>query len=251
MKLISLNVWGGVAGREKLLAFFERYKDVDIFCFQEVWNGGHEIIGRKAGGRPLSGIAHWLLADIGATLKDHAAYFRPQFKDYYGLTMFVKKNIVVREEGEVFVYKERGYFSEEDIGDHSRNVQYTSIDSSAGIRTVAHVHGLWNGQGKGDSSDRLLQSDNIVRFLRSVGGPYIFCGDLNLLPDTESLKKLEAVGGRNLIKEFGVTSTRSSLYTKPLRFADYMFVSDGIEVKDFKVLPDEVSDHLALYLEFS
>ena len=56
---------------------------------------------------------------------------------------------------------------------------------------------------------------------------------------------------RNLIAEFGITSTRSSLYTKPLRFADYMFVSNGIEVKDFKVLPDEVSDHLALYLEFS
>jgi endonuclease/exonuclease/phosphatase (EEP) superfamily protein YafD len=120
-----------------------------------------------------------------------------------------------------------------------------------GVRTVAHLHGLWNGQGKGDSPDRLLQSDNIVHFLQSLDGPHIFCGDLNLLPDTESLKKLEAAGMRNLIKEFGITSTRSSLYTKPLRFADYMFVSGGIKVKDFKVLPDEVSDHLALYLEFS
>jgi endonuclease/exonuclease/phosphatase family metal-dependent hydrolase len=209
------------------------------------------MVGRKAGGRPLSGIAHWLLTDIGVTLHDHVAYFRPQFKDYYGLTIFIKKNIILREEGELFVYKDYGYFSEEDIGDHSRNIQYVSIDSSAGIRTVAHLHGLWNGHGKGDSPDRLLQSDNIVRFLHSVDSPYIFCGDLNLLPETESLKKLEAAGMRNLIKEFGITSTRSSLYTKPVRFADYMFVSDGIEVKDFKVLPDEVSDHLALYLEFS
>jgi exonuclease III len=251
MKLISLNVWGGVAGKEKLLDFFKSHNDVDIFCLQEVWNGGHEMIGRKAGGRPLSEIAHWLLTDISATLKDHAVYFRPQFKDYFGLTMFIKKNIVVRKEGELFVYKDRGYFSEEDIGNHSRNIQYVSIDSNDGVRAVAHVHGLWNGQGKGDSPDRLLQSDNIVRFLNSVGSPYIFCGDLNLLPETESLKKIEAVGMRNLIAEFGITSTRSSLYTKPLRFADYMFVSNGIEVKDFKVLPDEVSDHLALYLEFS
>jgi len=251
MKLISLNVWGGFAGREKLLDFFKSHSDVDIFCLQEVWNGGHEMIGRTAGGRPLSGIAHWLLTDIGAVLKDHVAYFRPQFKDYYGLTMLIKKDILLSEEGELFVYKQRGYFSEEDIGDHARNIQYVSFASIAGARTVAHVHGLWNGQGKGDSPDRLLQSDNIVRFLKSVGNPYIFCGDLNLLPETESLKKLEAAGMRNLIKEFGITSTRSSLYTKPVRFADYMFVSDGIEVKDFKVLPDEVSDHLALYLEFS
>jgi endonuclease/exonuclease/phosphatase family metal-dependent hydrolase len=251
MKLISLNVWGGFAGREKLLDFFASHNDVDIFCLQEVWNGGQEMIGRKAGGRPLSGIAHWLLTDIDATLKDHVVYFRPQFKDYYGLTMFIRKNIVVRKEGEVFVYKDRGYFSEKDIGDHSRNIQYASIDTNEDVRTVAHLHGLWNGQGKGDSPDRLLQSDNIVRFLQSVDSPHIFCGDLNLLPETESLKKIESTGMRNLIKEFGITSTRSSLYMKPLRFADYMFVSDGIEVRDFKVLPDEVSDHLALYLEFS
>jgi endonuclease/exonuclease/phosphatase family metal-dependent hydrolase len=250
MKLISLNVWGGVAGREKLLGFFEKYKDVDIFCLQEIWDGGHEMIGRKAGGRPLSNIAHWLLADIGAALPDHAVFFRPQFKDYYGVTMFIKKNVPVVEDGEVFVYKQRGYYSEEDIGDHSRNVQYASLETAHGPRTIAHIHGLWNGQGKGDSPDRLLQSDNIVRFLHNVAQPYVFCGDLNLLPETESLKKIESTGARNLIKEFGITSTRSSLYTKPLRFADYMFVSDGVKVKEFKVLPDEVSDHLALYLEF-
>ncbi len=251
MKLISLNVWGGVAGREKVLDFFASQGDVDIFCLQEVWNGGHEMIGRTAGGRPLSGVAHWLLADIGAVLKNHAAYFRPQFKDYYGLTMFIKKDVPVQEEGEVFVYKERGYFSEDDIGDHSRNIQYARMGSAVGPRTVVHVHGLWNGKGKTDSADRLLQSDNIARFLSSVKTPSVFCGDLNLLPGTESLKKLETLGMRNLIKEFGITSTRSSFYTKPVRFADYMFVSDGIEVKDFRVLPDEVSDHLALYLEFS
>ena len=96
----------------------------------------------------------------------------------------------------------------------------------------------------------MLQSDNIIRFLKTVKEPYVFCGDLNLTPDTESLRKLEASGMRNLIKEFGITSTRSSFYKKPMRFADYVFVSDGITVKEFKTLPDEVSDHLALYLEF-
>jgi endonuclease/exonuclease/phosphatase family metal-dependent hydrolase len=59
------------------------------------------------------------------------------------------------------------------------------------------------------------------------------------------------LGMRNLITEYGVTSTRTSLYTKTEeRFADYIFVSKDIEVKDFKVLPDVVSDHAALLLEF-
>jgi endonuclease/exonuclease/phosphatase family metal-dependent hydrolase len=251
MKLISLNTWGGRAGHEKILGFFKDHREVDIFCLQEVWNGGEEMRERQAGGVPLLDISHSLLPDIADILHDHNWYFRPQFKNYYGLTMFIRKNIKVHEEGETFVYKERGYFVEEDIGDHSRNLQYASLEADRATRTVAHVHGLWNGKGKTDTDDRLLQSDKIVRFLKTIKHPYIFCGDLNLLPETESLKKIEAAGVRNLIKEFGITSTRSGLYTKPLRFADYMFVSDGIEVKEFKVLPDEVSDHLALYLEFS
>ena len=75
-------------------------------------------------------------------------------------------------------------------------------------------------------------------------------GDFNLLPDTQSIKKLENFGLRNLVKEYNITSTRTSFYTKSEKFADYAFVSSEIAVKDFKVLPDEVSDHSPLYLEF-
>ena len=73
-------------------------------------------------------------------------------------------------------------------------------------------------------------------------------GDFNLLPETQSIKKLESIGLRNLIKEYGVTSTRTAHYTKLEKYADYMFVSRDIEVADFKVLPDAVSDHSPLYL---
>ena len=55
---------------------------------------------------------------------------------------------------------------------------------------------------------------------------------------------------RNLITEFKVTSTRTSLYDKQEPYADYIFVSPNIEVNQFRVLPDEVSDHAALYLDF-
>ncbi|MEK7201275.1 MAG: endonuclease/exonuclease/phosphatase family protein, partial [Patescibacteria group bacterium] len=67
----------------------------------------------------------------------------------------------------------------------------------------------------------------------------------------ESVSRIEAAGLRNLIKEYHVTSPRTSHYTKPEKFADYAFVSAEVTVEDFKVLPDEVSDHAPLYLEFS
>lgn len=49
MKLISLNTWGGRAGKEELLAFFERHRDIDIFCLQEIWSAPYNDMDRAAG----------------------------------------------------------------------------------------------------------------------------------------------------------------------------------------------------------
>ena len=54
---------------------------------------------------------------------------------------------------------------------------------------------------------------------------------------------------RNLTREYAVTSTRSSHYSKNGKFADYIFTSADVRVLDFHVLEDEVSDHLPLLLE--
>ena len=254
MKLISLNTWGGRAGKDKLLDFFARYRDVDIFCLQEIYAGPFpELEGTQAGGKTLKDeeVMVYGRQEIAELLKnDHVSFFDPHFLDIYGLMLLVKKGIPVISQGDIFVYREKGHVPSGDAGNHARNIQYVTIQTVKGPVTLVNFHGLWNGGGKGDSDDRLLQSDRIIDFFQSLKNPYIFCGDFNLKPDTESLKKFETLGFHNLIKEYGITSTRTSLYTKEEKFADYTFVSNGIMVKDFKVLPDEVSDHAAMYLEF-
>jgi endonuclease/exonuclease/phosphatase family metal-dependent hydrolase len=70
-------------------------------------------------------------------------------------------------------------------------------------------------------------------------------------PDTKSLTKFDELGLSNLIKKHGVTSTRTRHYSKPEKFADYIFVTNDIGVRDFRVLPEEVSDHAPLYVEFN
>jgi len=253
MKLISLNTWGGRAGKEKLLNFFAAHKDVDVFCLQEIWSAPYEHLqGHAAGGMNINhdDIMVYGMQEISRLLADHEAYFKPHHLDNYGLMMLIKRGLDLIAEGDTFVYKEKGYIPEGDVGFHARNVQYATITTPVGNRTVLNFHGLWNGSGKGDDSDRLLQSERIVQFMKTLSNPYVICGDFNLLPDTQSLKKLEEFGLRNLIKEYGITSTRTSYYTKETKFADYALVSEGILVKDFKVLPDEVSDHSPMYLEF-
>jgi len=54
MKLVSLNTWGGRAGKEKLLAFLEKNKDADIFCLQEMWSAPYkDLDGHAAGGMAI------------------------------------------------------------------------------------------------------------------------------------------------------------------------------------------------------
>ena len=250
MKTISLNTWGGKAGTEGILTFLKKYEDVDFFCFQEVFNGGEEFRGMPAARFALDTFDPRLLERIAETLPNHVSHFRPHFEEVFGLALFVRKDLAIVEEGEVSIYGHKGYYSAENIGDQHRIMQHVSLTDPA--CTVMNVHGLWNGQGKRDSGHRLTQSDNILAYTRTLTQPYVLLGDFNLRPETESVRKLESAGMRNLITEYGIASTRTSLYDSLSEepHADYAFVSEGIFVKDFKVLPDEVSDHAALYLEF-
>ncbi len=241
MKLISLNTWAG-AVLEPLLKFLENHKDIDVFCLQEIYHDAEGKTEKHALRNDELNLYRRIEEVLGET---HNGYFRPCKDDFYGQAMFVKKDVRVEEEGDLFIFQNP---NPEGRGLHSRNMQYIRVSVAGKPTLIGNVHGLWNGQGKGDSPDRLEQSRRIQKFVSNRNEQKIILGDFNLSPDTESLSIVEK-GMRNLIKEFGITSTRTSFYDKENKFADYAFVSPEVEVLDFKVLPDEVSDHAALYLE--
>jgi len=251
MKVVSLNTWGGKAGTDGLLAFLKRHDDVDIFCLQEVFDGGEEMRGRPAGRFALENFDPKLFERIGRALPGYKAHFRPQLRDFFGLALFAREEIPIAEEGEVYIYREKGHVPSGNIADHSRTLQYVTLDEPK--CSVMHVHGLWNGKGKLDCDERIEQSARILSFLRGQDRPFVLLGDFNLRPDTESIRMLEDAGLRNLIREHGIETARTSLYDSREKepHANYAFVSEDIDVKEFKVLPDEVSDHAPLYLEFS
>ncbi|MEK7453222.1 MAG: endonuclease/exonuclease/phosphatase family protein [Patescibacteria group bacterium] len=254
MKLVTLNTWGGRAGKEKLLSFLKKYEDTDIFSLQEVWSAPYDHLdGAHVGGTKMNqkDVMVYGMQEISATLSSHTASFHSHHLDNYGLMMLVKNNLNIVEEGDIFVYKYKGYIPDGDIGNHARNIQYVTIQTKDGLITIINFHGLWNGKGKGDTEDRINQSKNILDFIKNLQGEYILCGDFNLLPDTKSIKIFEDYGMRNLIKDYGVKSTRTSFYEKSEKHADYIFISKGIKIKDFKVFNDEVSDHLPILLEFN
>lgn len=179
-------------------------------------------------------------------MPDFNYFFRPQYRGIYGLATFVRKSIHVENEGEVFVFKHQGYENPIAMGNHGRNIQHLTLRTDAGPITIVNFHGLWNGQGKSDSEDRILQSQKIAQFLTTVRTPYALAGDFNLTPNTQSFRILNDICPKDFIAEYGVTSTRSSFYPKPERLADYILACEKTQASTFEVLPDEVSDHLAL-----
>jgi endonuclease/exonuclease/phosphatase family metal-dependent hydrolase len=85
--------------------------------------------------------------------------------------------------------------------------------------------------------------------------PLVFCGDLNITPDSEPLKVLEPLGLINLTKAHGVKTTLSEAHRAPQEAresvaCDYIFVSPDIKVAHFEVSEKLVSDHKALIVEF-
>ena len=153
----------------------------------------------------------------------------------------------ILEEGEINIHSNPNYLGRGPA--HSRNLQWLTCRIDDQNYAIMNVHGLWNGQGKTDTPARIAQSQKIRDFMDTIDTPKILCGDFNLRPDTESLKMLEN-DMNNLIKQHNINSTRTSLYPKAERFADYMLTSPDITVNTFKVLKDEVSDHAPLLVDF-
>lgn len=242
MKLLSLNIWGGNVA-QPLLKFIKKQQDIDILCLQEVYKNAPHKFSCDDKEPHLD-----VFSDIQELLPNHKGFFRPVIEDWYGIGLFVKQDIPVIEEGFTYIHENPNYPGRGPT--HSRILQWIQCQFDNTSYMIVNVHGLWNGKGKTDSSERIKQSQRIRAFMESVHIPKILCGDFNLRPDTESMHLLNR-RMTNLIKTYNITSTRTKLYDKEEGFADYILVSSEIQVHEFKILPDVVSDHAPLLLDFS
>jgi endonuclease/exonuclease/phosphatase family metal-dependent hydrolase len=265
MKLISLNIWGGNRLRESLTDFLTAHSSTtDIFCFQEV---PHTPPEQQHKTDPTLGDN--CLENVRKLLPDFETYYAPTHSGFnwrpvdfdlsFGNAIFVRKGLEVREEGHVFVHRQKNEIIMEELLESNwfslpRLVQFVSINDPRGVLSVCNFHGLWHTSGKGDMPERFEQSTKIIELLNTLEGRKILCGDFNLDIGSQSLSMIEEKARmRDLIKDFKITTTRSELYPKRdiMPFADYTLVSPDIEVKKFEVPDIPVSDHLPMILEFN
>ncbi|MDE1857300.1 MAG: endonuclease/exonuclease/phosphatase family protein [Candidatus Micrarchaeota archaeon] len=247
MRLITLNLWGGRLLNE-ILRFVGEYRDdTDIFCFQEVFQGGASRPRKYGGAVPT------LYAELGRALPG----FNGMLTDVYSsfglrLAMFASENVDLADGGSIDLVGQKrvrldGKLSKYSLGS---KLQWAEIKRGRKSLVVAQTHGFWVQASKVDTPERIEQSERIMEFLGSKKGEKVLCGDFNLEPGTESVRIVEG-RMRNLVKEYGITGTRSSHSPKEKGdFSDYVFVSKGVKPNGFRAMPEEVSDHLALELDF-
>ena len=249
MKLISLNIWGGKL-YEPLMEFIsEAKKDTDIFCFQELFFGnrpGYDVGGARAN----------IAKELESALLEFNIYpyFAPKNSFFMGemalstigQAIFVRKNLSVTDKG--------GFYTHHPVTNHSGIFQYIKIRTDKDEFIIGNIHGLWLPTGKLDNPERIKQSEMIIDLYATHKGKKIICGDFNLRPETESIAIFNK-DFKNLIKDFGIKSTRSSFYKDAERYkdfiSDYVFVSRDVNVMNFKTIDAFVSDHLPIMLEFS
>lgn len=264
MQIMSLNGWGGTL-HERLLPHLAATAP-DILCLQEVVSSPEatrDVLVYRDGDHVLDQRAN-LFAEVAAALPDHVATFCPAAQgvlwdgdtpvpSQWGLATFVHRSFPVIGQAQGFVHKE---FSPDGYGAHprSRSAHGVRVWDFAVGRAVAvtHMHGLRDLGGKHDTRERAAQARRLWALAQGLAQPgdvQVICGDFNVLPGSETLEILAEAGFTELVLAGGYPSTRTSLYKKPGRFADYMAINAPDAVQGFDVVTDpEVSDHCPLVL---
>jgi len=253
IRLITLNAWCGRSLYPLMQFLRKKSESTDIFCLQEIQSCDQETADAR---HPEEHICGPLFSKINDALNDFEGSFASFDDDPHrmSLALFWRRDLPVKEVKDFIVYKPETPIETGSKIASPRKLQYMTLEFDKKELLLANYHGLWDGGSKTDTVARIHQSEAIRNFLDKFDGPKILCGDFNLLPETKSLNILER-GMQNLVKEHNIESTRTVLYrhhdspTQP-NFADYIIASPEIMVKKFEVLPDIVSDHSPLYLEF-
>ncbi len=259
LTVLSLNMWGGRAPQSPMEFVNAQAKEVDVFCLQETvvnQSGEHKELIEDWNGAKISSN---MLAELAPALETHIALFVPLCIDvhnvknsHYGLTMLVRRELRVAATGAEYFQGSPSVFNPT-MGlpdeDHARALQWVTLRSSdTSSISIINLHGIWRpgNQGKADTPERIAQSEAVLAAAASLGDQVIIAGDFNLLPDTTSLQMIRNSGFVDHHALAGMPNTRTSLYTKELPYADYIFTSPKLRAEGFEVLPDVVSDHSPL-----
>jgi endonuclease/exonuclease/phosphatase family metal-dependent hydrolase len=241
MKLIQLNVWSGRLF--KAVGDLLDQEKPDIITFQE----GVSIPVDMPSGffRSVEEIAakldmHLVAAPLfGFTLADQHA----QFGNFILSKQPAIHHHVTYTYGQ---YEPNFTFLAEDYTTvNLLHAQFAYRDAPLHVLTS---HGYYLPEHKMGNEETMKQCQFIAGYIKNLSGAIILTGDLNLAPESDSIKILNRLL-RNLTSEYNLKTTRTFL-TPKTEACDYIFVNDQVKALDFRASDTIASDHKALVMEF-
>lgn len=121
--------------------------------------------------------------------------------------------------------------------------------------SIINTHLTW-GPDPYDKPYKIEQAKKLLQALARINKPFIFSGDFNVVPETQTASMFAKIG-ISLTKKYDIKNTLNprthpakKLFPKGLA-VDYIFVSRDVKIKKFQVIDSvDLSDHYGLLLEF-
>jgi endonuclease/exonuclease/phosphatase family metal-dependent hydrolase len=248
MKVLQLNIWMGKLKRS-ILDLIEA-EQPDILCLQEVFASDEKIVLTQTG-------MFSILDAIQETTGYQYCFFSPTFSQEVGGVKVdfgnaILSNRPLTDQKTVFINQQ--YEPNLDVTKlepNIRNLQLASLDIGGKRVTIGNHHGYWVGGDIGDVGDTntVEALQKVAQELQTVDGPLIFCGDLNVRPESPAMRAFDGFL-EDLVATNGIDTTLTELgFPSPIP-CDHILVSDDVQVLNFTVSDRLASDHKALLLEF-
>ena len=241
MRILQLNVWTGRI-KGALLEFLNS-NDFDVICMQEaVWIKDKQ--------KELENF--FVTVD---QIKEASGLKHESRSSNWGMRIFSEDNIMeqgnvilskseIAEERNALVHNEYGIVeSVQDFYEHAYTLQVAKLKN--GLNVVNH-HGYWKPTPMGDETTVKVMR-KVASIVKSLDGPIVMCGDFNIVHEAPAMRELDFL--RDLTHEYHIDNTLSGLKFNGNVACDHILVNDAVQVEDFRVLDDIVSDHKALVAE--
>lgn len=257
MKLLNINVCIKLDNANEIIELISN-GEYDIITLQEVMRKiDDKVFDRYNKSNIIKTNTNYKYSFFGPLwIADHHEKNNVISKDFGGLSEqgneVLSKHPIVKAEN-IFYYKNYANFTDTSKfrqEDHPRAFENVILNIKDKQLQIINLHGIWNKDKIGD--ERTIEQSEIILSHVRDDIPCIVTGDFNLLPNTQSIKKINKKL-MNLIEKYNIKSTRPTFddgLDKGDLVCDYIFVNDKVKVNDFRVLNIGASDHFPLILDF-
>lgn len=244
MKLIQLNIWEGKLLKE-ILNFIDKEKP-DILCMQEVFSCKGEIY--------LPDMMFDSLEQIKEKLGHEHSFFSPTFTSVYTGVAADFGNAIVSK------YPLSGCTAEFTNGEYNPGLTVdnavpntrllqictVNVDGKKFSLVNHHAHREPSPVGNGLNLEKMQL---VKEKIKDLPAPLVFAGDLNVTGASPAMRVFDGFL-ESLTVKHNVPTTLSQFGKVSGVACDHILVGPGVEVKDFRVSEELVSDHKALIMEF-